>query len=68
MADEIFMRQLDDLCADFGASYEEVGEEEEDAAPILPGDEVELNGLVYQVFSIDATGRLVLDLGQEAIH
>lgn len=33
--------------------------------PPLPGTVVELGGLVYQVFSIDATGRVILDVLEE---
>ncbi len=32
---------------------------------LLPGNVVEVGGLVFQVFSIDATGRVVLDVMEE---
>lgn len=41
-------------------------EDETDPCIVFPGQVVDLpNGLVYQVFSIDATGRVVLDQLEE---
>jgi hypothetical protein len=45
---------------------EAIGREPEPRALILPGAVMELDdGLIYQVFSIDATGRVILDLLDE---
>jgi len=71
-----FALALSDLAEDFGISRitettyaESAGEDwddETDPCIILPGMVVPLtNGQVYQVFSIDATGRIVLDQLEE---
>jgi len=71
-----FALALSDLAEDFGISRitettyaesaDEDWEDETDACIVQPGWVVELpNGLVYQVFSIDAAGRVVLDVLKE---
>lgn len=51
---------------DFDPDADDEEDDETDPCIVLPGMVVELgNGLVYQVFSIDATGRLILDVLEE---
>lgn len=47
-------------------AFDEEDLDDTDPCIVMPGEVVELpNGLVYQVFSIDATGRVVLDVLEE---
>jgi hypothetical protein len=53
---------------DFDPDADDEEDDETDPCIVLPGQVVELgNGLVYQVFSIDATGRLILDVLEELV-
>lgn len=62
---ESFAEYVGRALPDF-ARLDDEEDDETDPCIVLPGMVVELaNGLVYQVFSIDATGRVILDQLEE---
>lgn len=73
-----FVPALDAFCAAWDASLEEIGEPDDEwadetspgilPASLMPGSVVEVGNLVFQVFSLDATGRVTLDLLEELIE
>lgn len=59
-----FSKWVEEALPDWALDDEE--EDETDPCIVLPGMVLQLdNGLVYQVFSIDATGRVILDQLEE---